>query len=561
MPITSKDIRTENIRTSLSSTTNVDVVVVQYSKNQGETTTTTTSNSNRIIEYVNNTINWSIIIPIVVTGVVLLIVATCLYWHSRKDQRRMRELMANQGTGFNPSLLSASKNCYRSSLPRDSARSVRSSRSRDTSLYERISIAPLEFDKPLPVTVQEGCISESLSQKLSTIGAFAGVNGKASKIVGVDSGDIPAFSFNNTSWLTSQSVKDNRTKESFECENPYFSAPGKLTGNRCDNGYSPDNSPFFPNHNTPTTDFDRSSDRSESVPHVDSASLSNMASFCNSNPTTSYPLPPNPHPSLEAIELSSIAAYPEVSFPAGRNQKQILSHQQNTTTQMSSQSSYTDSTSDSLSLPSSISRYHASRLYNASHHLYPLASTQNCSPMKFNFTLASSIEVSDHYSDNTSMLPCVGSSIASADFQATTQSNPYESISSEKIACDNPGFQPDCSPVKTSSAPATRRGSIAKADVGTTTDGRSSFGTNLYRSWSVTADLDLTSFSHLHSRLLTPLSVRKDPVMTLPSKVNSFSCLDNGQSPIFDINQVSGPGPVRKVKFSVPVLVKKQYWV
>ncbi|XP_046357072.1 uncharacterized protein LOC124135674 [Haliotis rufescens] len=487
------------------------------------------------IHYVSEGISWGVVAPLILIGLFLVAIASCLYWQSWKEKRRMRHFIAQQRP---PDMMPNE----RSTETGMSIRSIESQISRGSSTCERVPVVPLrrQNSKFFLRSEEETRPVATLARKLSPIDERSHHRSVDTMVTVAersdDDGDGPLVPAIQVSWGTPKtSGTDSRLDVLKGYENPCFSAPGKLVGNVYCEECNAMSSPYFPNNNTPTTEYDVESEKSGNVagamePH-DAVYPSKAYHARHAMPTP-----------FDGAEISSITV-PESSHA------QVLNNAQSSSGSMTS--------SGTLSLPSSISRFHASRHNNTPN--YPFASTRNCSPMRLNFTVSSSIEVSDHYSDNTSMYPCVGSSTTSIGTQAAYRT-PLHSINSDDLK--NYHLDPRSRSV---SAPETRRASVEIVP------GYKAYSVevDLFRSINVSAQTSSGARSRLSASVScsvaggvahhpTPVSADGAQWDTNSSMGTDKQVLDENQNVHgYDLSALPG----RKVKFTVPVLDKKQYWV
>ena len=407
--------------------------------------------------------------------------------------------------------------------------------------------------------------------------------------------------------------------------------------NTTNTGYSKSvNSPFYPNNNTPNTDIEFLSEQGSLPPRMGINIIPNPTTVGNSR-FTSYQT--TPISSLDDLSESNVDTMDEISYRrcTGSMENFIPGTMSNRSSQYSqyiidtdhnrnsrysaieiSQGSLYNVTSGTTrnsqydedysmgvpSLPSSIIHYHQ-RL--ADNNLVMSGKMPPFSPRAFRISQTSSLESSDtNYTDNTSMLPCVGSSITSGNPTGVTlsylpqnsiqnsegqqQTEMSEHVSPEdlsKIVDELSSIRPGSNEL-----PSVNRGVINSMCLYDGTVGQSyvtdicppqhggALSTNinqsiteLFRSWSVTAELDYSSVSSHGggNSMQTPLNEGSFSWDTYPLKKsnsvksnlvvqakNDNVVTDVNQN-VIDINQLPRPG--RNVQFAVPVLVDKTYWV
>lgn len=404
-------------------------------------------------------------------------------------------------------------------------------------------------------------------------------------------------------------------------------------------------SPFYPHHNTPTTECDLDDPSNKKFNSVATTTLSQY---------TSYPSSPMSS-SARSLTASNIDTGPEASL--------MMSYQEPACPPSSLQSDFAQSTNKISgrvshngsdvsggvpSLPSSILCYHQEMAGDNS--LKPFGKTPNFSPHAFQGSAGSSLMSADtHYEDNTSLLPNVGSSntsenpTGSLQFHTSLSLNPSLPLSHSAIpslqnslnpsiqfaTSFNPSIQyfntlnpslryanfASCQNISAedlskmvdemssirpiSHEDTVNRGAVIHSVIGYDgTVGQSYVAdicppqsvsevdtnfhqsiTELFKSWSVTAELDYSSLSS-HTA-----SQRADPTVALDrqSEHSSFAASqptetssvweqrqdirmqerhknpDDFRRQHVQLDQLPIPG--RRVQFDVPILVNKTYWV
>jgi hypothetical protein len=398
------------------------------------------------------------------------------------------------------------------------------------------------------------------------------------------------------------------------------------------------NSPFYPNNNTPTTDFEFASEQGSLPPKMTLMLHSNCASNANSR-FISYPSTPLSS-SMESLTESQVDTIEEISYrqhnlPHNRNShynsdtdnnrnsqfsqyKIEIDHNRNSIiynntenhnirdSQFSNYNTETDnSTRNSQyeeeysmgvpSLPSSILFYHQ-KMTTA--NVVMSGKTPRFSPHAFNSSQASSLESSDTcYTDNTSMLPCVGSSITSGNptgigISSLQHTNSNQNSMTQNATETTDNINPEdlskivdeLSSIRPGSndPPSVNHGVVNSmcgfegnvgqsyvADIYPPQHGVADSKvhqnmTELFRSWSVTAELDYNSLSSRGGMSKqTPFNEGPFSWDTYPLKKNKDVHNENGATDVNHnvVNINSLPHPARHVQFAQPVLVDKTYWV
>lgn len=378
--------------------------------------------------------------------------------------------------------------------------------------------------------------------------------------------------------------------------------------------FDKDSNAFHVHNNTPNTDIDfsaQSNSCQKKSAFLSSAALSEALTNTNltNSHMTSYPSSPlsSTGASLSSSmnsgdddDTSFVTSYHDTSYHISR---QSVNNQ--STVYTSARGSQLESEVSGIpSLPSSILHYHQKMTGNRQVEL------TDCPPkllsQPYNQSMASSMgSAESHYTDNTSLLPNVGSSNTSGNPSMST-SIPHAHVPGVVDNCSQGTFSPgdlsklvdELSSIRPSSTEPT---SINKGIVNSVCVCENNIGesyvteqiqpqnasdgdgnlrhsiTELFRSWSVTAELDYSS-----------MSSHGATSMNTPQRENSFSW-DNfpwhrnkdkqGRHPDLlpylvedhnhnlvqagvsdsDVNRLSTSD--RKVTFEVPVLVSKTYWV
>ena len=388
--------------------------------------------------------SWGLIIPILLIVLFLLCVGFCLYWHKWRDRRSQRDQKdATKGSSSFYRSYRGSRSSRGVDTIRDSTRSTTPLRS---SLNEKVNskhnnikiktvnVIPIQrpvtgkyafyWDQnhwkayPNPSTMSSS--RHSASRPLSPINEVDSPTSNLGKLSELSKNyDVSAqpseFSPYHLTWITPNPPPSYEQSETaLTQEKNRQPQQVRKSSNDYDvdvlRGYEPyTNSPFFPNNNTPTTECD-----------VDSVKEGSQMKFIDDVPSsqnTSYPSSPTMSRSNHGFSMSpdtdnrstSIASsYPETSYQPSSRQSGHLSGYQNS-------GMTSEHFSGNMSLPSSISQFqnqltivedsnNNSIIVPNSYKSYPTA-------RGLDYTLASSLASSDNtqYSDNTSMLPNVGS--------------------------------------------------------------------------------------------------------------------------------------------------------
>ena len=386
--------------------------------------------------------SWGLIIPILMIGLFLACVAFCLYWHKWRDKRSQRDQ-----TGTTPA--SSFHRSYRGSRSnrgvdtiRDSMRSttpLRSSVNEKTKAKQNrfkvtnVNVIPIQrpatgkysfyWDqnhwKVCPYPPNMTASRHSGSRPLSPITEVDSPNKLSELSKNYDVSAQPSdFSPYHLTWITPNpppSYEQSESKlvqEQSRCPIQVIATTTQHDGDHLQ-GYAPcKNSPFFPNNNTPTTECDVDSvNEGSQIRFIDDITSSQYTSY-PSSPTMSRSNPGySASPDTDDRSTSVASSYPETSYQPSSRQSERQSGYHN-----SGMTSLSDPFGENMSLPSSISQFQQQATVIEDHNnnsiVVPNSYLSYPAAKGLNYTLASSLESSDstHYSDNTSMLPNVGSS-------------------------------------------------------------------------------------------------------------------------------------------------------
>lgn len=638
-------------------------------------------------------ISWGLVIPIILIGVFLVCVASCLYWHSWRDKNRnQHNVDRSVNTSFERFSRSTGRTPTRVDYVRGSTRSTT-----PLNIRESVKVVPLTnsnprqfkfyWDKdnwklcPPDGSMPPGALTDSrLSlhrQHLSPIDEMDSSALYSSTTKSYDVEAQPPFSPYHLTWLAPKApppsyeeselsspdksqriMMSNNTTETNNTCSGYTGYSKNTTNNTCSGctGYSKNNtsentcsgytgysmkninSPFYPNNNTPTTDFEFASEQGSLPPKMTLMLHSNCASNANSR-FISYPSTPLSS-SMESLTESQVDTIEEISYrqhnlPHNRNSHYnsdtdnnrnsqfsqykieidhnrnsiIYNNTENHNTRDNQFSNYNTETDNSTrnsqyeeeysmgvpSLPSSILFYHQ-KMTTA--NVVMSGKTPRFSPHAFNSSQVSSLESSDTcYTDNTSMLPCVGSSITSGNPTGIgisslqhTNSNQHSMTQNATETTDNINPEDlskivdELSSIRPGSnePPSVNHGVVNSmcgfegnvgqsyvADIYPPQHGVADSKvhqnmTELFRSWSVTAELDYNSLSSRRGMSMqTPLNEGPFSWDTYPLKKNKGVHNENGATDVNHnvVNINSLPHPGRHVQFAQPILVDKTYWV
>ena len=400
--------------------------------------TTTSSPRN---DGIDNGPSWGLIIPILMILLFLACVAFCLYWHKWRDKRTgasQRDITS--GSSFHRSYRGSScrgvdtiRDSTRSTTPLRSSANEKINTKQNSIKIKNVNVIPIQRSstgkyafqwtqnhwKAYPLPASNASLRNSGSRPLSPINEVDTPSSNVGKLSELSkSYDVSAqpsgFSPYKLAWITQNPPPSYEQSENSHSRYP----PQVRTSNKDGDadylrGYeSCTNSPFFPNNNTPTTECDVDSVAGGSqIRFIDDVTSSQCAS-CHSSPSMSR--------SNRGFSLSSEAehrstsvtsSYPETSYHPSSRQSETFSGYQN-----SGMTSLSDPHSVNMSLPSSISQFQQRQATvvedeNNNSIVVPNAYISYPTAKALNYTLASSMASSDNtqYSDNTSMLPNVGS--------------------------------------------------------------------------------------------------------------------------------------------------------
>ena len=382
--------------------------------------------------------SWGLIIAILMVVLFLAGVAFCLYWHKWRDKRSQRyQADGTSGTSFQRSYRGSKSNRGVDTV-RDSTRSI-TPLSLRSSLNEKINtkrnslkttnvnVIPIQrpatgkyavyWDQnhwkvcPYPTNRHSG------SRPLSPITEVESPNKLSELSKNYEVSAQPSeYSPYHLTWITPNPPPPYEQSQSMIAQGqarPPIQVITSTTQHDVDHlqGYKPcENSPFFPNNNTLTSECD-----------IDSFIKGSQIRFIDdSSQNTSYPSSPtlsrsNPGYSASLItddrSTSLASSYTDTSYQPTSRQSERQSGYHN-----SGMTSLSDPSGGNMSLPSSISLFQkqAMRIEDRNNNsiVVPDSNLSYPAAKGLNYTLASSLASSDNtqYSDDTSMLPNVGSS-------------------------------------------------------------------------------------------------------------------------------------------------------
>ena len=532
--------------------------------------------------------SWGLIIPILMIVVFLACVAVCLYWHKWRGKRSaamQRDITS--GSSFHRSYRGSS--CRGVDTIRDSTRSTTPLRN---SLNEKINtkqnnikiknvnVIPIQRSssgkyafywsqnhwKAYPHPSSNASLRNSGSRPLSPINEVDTPSSNVGKLSDLSkSYDVSAqpsgFSPYKLTWL-SHNPPSYEQSESYRNRHPSDTGTSKK---ECDHdylrGYEPcSNSPFFPNNNTPTTECD-----------VDSAAGGSQIRFMDdvtSSQYASYPSSPNMSRSNPGFSVSpeidqstSISSsYPETSYQPSSRQSENFSGYQN-----SGMTSLSDPHSGNISLPSSISQFQNQATMVEDHNnnsiVVPNAYMSFPTAKSLNYTLASSVASSDtQYSDNTSMLPNVGSHNTSGVQSglvplsmplSVEESNNISTEDLSKLVDEMSSIRPN-----SSTEPSARVISMSAQ----------SFSADFHRSCSNIVEEEQNSISTATTSQATSQNEGSFSWDSYPlNGISNMVVRSNPDLPLhvkeelLSRKQMLNRSP--RMSFHVPVLEEKQYWV
>ena len=575
-------------------------------------------------------ISVGIVVPITLIIIFLIGVFACLYWHSRKDHARNNTASDKSvNTSFGRFTRSfTSRNTSMMDHVRESTRSTMPLRD---SMKDRVHVTALPFSdsqkfrfywdrdnwKLYPEENQPGPQVNTtrisvLRQQLSPIDETEATRPNESFDVtqGYDVTAQAPFSPYHLTWLTPAGRNRSEESEVSTISKPPRGQSLQTTNttmstescSACVKYGKSISSPYFPNHNTPTTECELGADQDSSQAFK---LQSELTTNTNNSRFTSYPSSPRSSASLRSsvanslttsnldtgVDASLVTSYQEPACPPSSMQSdqnpsadQSELHSTNPASERPSQTE-SDFSGGVPSLPSSILYYHqkmtAENVVASGAIPYFSVSGINCS-------MGSSVESSENnYVDNTSMLPNVGSSNTSGNptggsvmFTSTMPASmdlsnqiPIEptqhsaedlskivnELSSIRVCSNEPmsifknthdNMTVFDAPEGGSACAETEEGRErgVQATCITTTDGNFQQSmTELFRSWSVTGELDFSSSS---------VEVYQKEEPRGPSGEKSIGArADN----FIDLKMLPSAG--KRFTFDVPLLTDKIYWV
>ena len=398
--------------------------------------------------------SWGLIIPILLIGLFLVCVAFCLYWHKWRDKRP-----AGDQTGPNAALsfqrsyrgsksnrgMDTMRDSTRSTTPlRSSVRSNEKIKAKQNSFkVTNVNVIPVQrpstgkcsfyWDQnhwkvcPYPATMTAS--RHSGSRPLSPITEVDSPNKLSELSRNYDVSAQPSdFSPYHLTWITPNPPPSYEQSES-RCVQNQSGCPIQVIAAGAHHGVDHlqsyqqcKNSPFYPNNNTPTTECDAESvnDEGSQIRFIDDIASSQYTSY----PASSTMSRSNPgfsaSPDSDNRSTSMASSYPETSYQPSSHQSERMSGYHN-----SGMTSLSEAYGENMSLPSSISQFQQQATViedpNNNSIVVPNSYLSFPAVKGLNYTLASSLESSEstRYSDNTSMLPNVGSSSNTTGVQSS----------------------------------------------------------------------------------------------------------------------------------------------
>ena len=327
-------------------------------------------------------------------------------------------------------------------------------------------------------------------------------------------------------------------------------------------GYQPcKNSPFFPNNNTPTTECDvESVNEGSQIRFIDDVASSQYTSY----PPSSTMSRSNPgysaSPDSDDRSTSIASSYPETSYQQSSRQSGRLSGYHN-----SGMTSLSDPYGENMSLPSSISQFQQQVTViedpNNNSVVVPNSYLSYPAAKGLNYTLASSLESSEstHYSDNTSMLPNVGSSSNTTGVQSS------HGLRSLPLSNDHSGnvSQEDLSNLVDEMS-SIRPNSSAEPTARVISISGQSFVVDSHRSSAIPEEGPVSASSTNEVSFLwdnyplneEPIMIRSNPELPLHVREEQLCRKQTlERSPGKPLERS------HRMSFQVPVLSEKQYWV
>ncbi|KAH3695403.1 uncharacterized protein LOC127862293 [Dreissena polymorpha] len=404
--------------------------------------------------------SWGLIIPIILIGIFLVCVVLCLWWHKWRDKRtlQMRNTSAFQRsyrTRSSSGRQDAVRDSTRSTAPLrnsisekiSSSGSTESGTNRNSNIVKVSNVNVIPVQPPRPMTGKFSFYWDKNHWKAFPTSSLSASGRAGTKPLSpIDEIDSPSsmklsdlsrsykvnskadFSPYHLTWNTPSHVPPAyEYPSSHERFDPHMTvrvSEQNSTTKRFssgdqtpmpNHGYEPAvNSPFFPNNNTPTTECDNTSDASQRH--------SRNGSHAPSLQYTSYPSSPKStvrSASNLGLSLSlDTTTTHRTSYTTSYHDPYHNSHEMSNSGLHASSSypsaDHTDMPTTLSSLPSSIAKFSKQNILedmNNNSVMVPNAYLPYTSNKFINYTLASSLESSDtHMSDNTSLLPNVGSS-------------------------------------------------------------------------------------------------------------------------------------------------------
>lgn len=530
-------------------------------------TTTPTNHGGGYIEYEEETVKWRLIVPTIVLVLFLLGVAACLYGHNWREKRRNRgQLGSINMTRFSRNLVQG-----RADTNHDWRGSTRSTTPLRASVADKVHVVPLNRTtaESYPFNNDGDWKYLSFSRKLSPIDEVnvTKERTKSDSMLSVQ----PSFSPYHLTWI-SPHARNAMSEGSLPPRNTFTPSDGSYKPR----GHNVITKPFPSSfvRNTPAARILKEDNGAASIKKSFSPQPSVQEEIASTDmlmndqlydiemTASDYSVPPpcQKPPRRQPI-IPRLPAGTQIEANGPRSS--TFNMQPTPAPTPTGQANCSDA-SGQWSLPSSISHWHQDRINSVGP---PLIISHKDGDMNY----FSNIDLSDHYSDNTSLYPNIGSSITSG--HPTIISNELSSVHSgitetddttkSRIeAYDNPCFNFG-SDINIQNS---HQSSVSDVPVP-----HNSYVAEIHRSWSMSGELEpspqLTppnttpSFGTTDGSYVCGVIIGQQPGTHFSrSDPNLASFCAQGSLRRNNLNKVTSER--RKVTFdNIPVLAAKQYWL
>ena len=470
--------------------------------------------------------SWGLIIPIIMIGVFLTCVAVCLWWHKWRDKRTLhihRDSRSSfhrsyRGSRSNRSGFDAVRDSTRSTTPLRSSGNEKIAKGSNNNFVKvkNVNVMPVQqrpgkyaytWDKnqwAAPTMSSSGRLGTKPLSPINEIESPSSV--KLSELSrNYDISAQASFSPYHLTWYSSSNPpppyeRSGSYSKSSQAKRypPLTRRSGVEHAVSQNNAYEPEvSSPFFPNNNTPTTECDTGSETSQA--YQDDHRQGFQYSSYPSSPKSSIPSISNTHltVSTETEINQTSASHPESFQTCTTSYDQSYSGFQ-TSTNPSGQNNTTEQSTNLSSLPSSIAQFSKQNLLlddNNNSMVVPNAYMTFPMAKILNYTLASSVTSSDtHASENTSLLPNIGSNNTSS-YPGATASRSYPHSIAPTSPEDLSKLVDEMSSIRPVEESSMRPNSSIEPSSRIVSISGNSVVTDLQHSWSVLSGMERSSMT------------------------------------------------------------------